>query len=75
MYPEVFLLFHNGKNWMPAIRSSLITVLQMKHILFVGKNTARYRRHKNAPSNAKENQTMLSWQELGFALTREKGAQ
>ena len=42
---------------------SEFSLLQMKFILFVGENTAGYRRHKNAPSNATENQTMPSWQE------------
>ena len=47
----------------------------MKHILFVGENTARYWRHKNVPSNATENQTMPSWPEPVLHKSPGKGAQ
>ena len=51
------------ENWESRKIVCHFLLLQIKHILFVGENTAGYRRHKNAPSNATENQTMPSWQE------------
>ena len=54
---------HGIRVGLKTIQEYTVQLLQMKHILFVGENTAGYRRHKNAPSNATENQTMPSWQE------------
>ena len=41
----------------------MISLLQMKYILFVGENAAKYRRYKMCQAIWNKNQTMQSWQE------------